>query len=82
MRRYFEETELIERLNAREEAAMEEVFHRHYSALCFFCNKITSDREAAKDIVQEIFARLFEKKHYRYENMVALKTFLYNTRRA
>jgi RNA polymerase sigma-70 factor (ECF subfamily) len=73
------ERELVERLNAREEAAIEEIFHRYYGALCLFCNKITADKEAAKDIVQEIFARLFEKKQYRYENLIAVKTFLYNS---
>lgn len=71
--------ELIERINAHEEAAIETVFHRFYAALCFFGNKITHDQEASKDIVQEVFARLFEKKHYRYENMIMLKTFLYNS---
>jgi RNA polymerase sigma-70 factor (ECF subfamily) len=79
MSRHIDEKELIERLNARDEAAIEEFFHRYYAALCLFCDKITSDREASKDIVQEIFARLFEKRHYKYENSIALKTFLYTS---
>lgn len=79
MNRNTKDKEFIERLNAREETAVEEVFHRFYAALCFFCNKIISDNDATKDIVQEVFARLFEKKHYKYENIIALKTFLYNS---
>lgn len=46
-------------------------------ALCFFANKILKDEEAARDVVQEVFIRFYEKS-YDFPNLIALKSFLYS----
>ena len=53
------------------------LFHRYYAALCFFANKILKDEEAARDVVQEVFIRFYEKS-YDFPNLIALKSFLYS----
>ena len=57
------EADLIRRLNKGEERAFETVFHKYYASLCFFANKFLKDNEAAKDIVQDVFVLLYEKKY-------------------
>lgn len=57
---------------------IEEVFTSSYSALCFFIFRYVQDDEVARDIVQEIFVRLMEKKPS-FESELHLKNFLYRT---
>ena len=71
-----EEADLIARLNKGEERAFETIFHKYYASLCFFANNFLRDKEAAKDIVQDVFVLLYEKK-YQFPNLNALKAFLY-----
>lgn len=40
-------------------------------------NKILKDEEAARDVVQEVFIRFYEKS-YDFPNLIALKSFLYS----
>ena len=69
---------LLRQLNGGDEAAFEHVFREYYASLCFFANKFLRDREAAKDVVQEVFLHFFEKKQYYFPNWIALKSFLYD----
>ena len=68
---------LLRQLNEGEEVAFEYVFREYYASLCFFANKFLRDREAAKDVVQEVFLHFYEKKQYHFPNWIALKSFLY-----
>jgi len=71
------ETLLLHRLKEGDEKVFELLFHRYYAALCFFAGKFLKDAEAARDVVQEVFIRFYEKS-YDFPNMVALKSFLFS----
>lgn len=71
------ETMILRRFNEGEEQAFEHVFHKYYASLCFFANKFLRDEEAARDVVQEVFIRFYEKT-YDFPNWIALKSFLYS----
>lgn len=58
-------------------AAFEALFHSYYNALCYFASGIIRDNEAARDVVQEVFIRFWEKKP-RFENQRQLTSFLYD----
>lgn len=69
--------DILYQLNQGDKRAFELVFHRYYSSLCFFANKFVKDKDVAKDIVQEVFVRFYERKTH-FENSISLKSFLYN----
>ena len=64
-------------LDVKRPEVFEEIFHEYYASLCYFANKFVQDEDAAKDIVQEVFVHFWESKG-RFENRVALKSFLYS----
>jgi RNA polymerase sigma-70 factor (ECF subfamily) len=70
--------ELITRLNTRETKAFEELFHAYHASLCFFAAKIVKDEEVARDVVQEVFIRFWER-DLSFENMAAVKSCLYTS---
>ena len=72
-----DQTLVLQRLKEGDEKTFELLFHRYYAALCFFANKILKDEEAARDVVQEVFIRFYEKS-YDFPNLIALKSFLYS----
>ena len=55
-----DERDMIDRLNARDNGAFEYIFVRFYQSLCYFADKYINDKEAAQDIVQEIFIWFYE----------------------
>lgn len=71
-----EDINMLKSLNAHKNAAFESIFHTYYPTLCFFANRFLNDQETARDIVQEIFIRFWEK-DIQFENFAALKSFLY-----
>lgn len=71
--------ELIDRLNARDKNAIEIIFRRFYPELCYYSYRIIDDSDAARDIVQDIFMKLYENRKYRFENIYALRTFFYRS---
>lgn len=68
--------QLVDSLNKREVSAFETLFHTYYGSLCFFAAQIIKDEDAARDLVQEVFIRFWEKETH-FENPIALKSFLY-----
>lgn len=68
---------VIDGFNRGEPDAFESVFHIYYGTLCFFANSFVGDREAARDVVQDVFTWIFEKKP-RFDNLTALKSYLYS----
>lgn len=65
-------------MNGHDDGAFERMFHYYYGALCFFANKIVHDGDASKDLVQDVFLNIYEKKPV-FDNIVSLRTYLYRS---
>ncbi|MCF8232473.1 MAG: RNA polymerase sigma-70 factor [Bacteroidales bacterium] len=57
-----EDKQLIERLRKGEEQAFEKLFTQYYETLCVFALHYLPDEDAAKDLVQEMFFKIWEKR--------------------
>ena len=57
---------------------VEKIFTSWYSSLCYFAFRYVQDDETARDIVQEVFVRLMEKRQA-FQSEQHLKNFLYLT---
>lgn len=62
--------------NIYEESRYKILFNEFYTALVQFAFSFINNEEAAKDIVQEIFIRIWEKK-VKFENELLLRKYLY-----
>ena len=56
--------------------AFEALFREFYPSMCFVAMRFIGNQEAAEDIVQEAFIKLWEKRTT-YNDIPCLKTFLY-----
>src|SRR5688572_8982050 len=68
----------IAALNKGDEHAFSNAFLAYYSALCFFSKGITGDSEAAEDIVEDLFLKLWKRRE-QFESEQHLKSFLYRS---
>ena len=73
-----EEIQLIEGLKAGEEEAFHSLFERYYLTLSAFAGKYLNDIEVARDIVQDLFVHLYEKRHTLLIT-ASLKSYLYQS---
>jgi RNA polymerase sigma-70 factor (ECF subfamily) len=71
-----QEAALIERLKAGEEAAFQTLFRDHYASLCVYAKRLTGDADAAREVVQDLFVRLYEGRHA-LPAPGSLKSYLY-----
>ncbi|MBD0823240.1 RNA polymerase sigma-70 factor [Aestuariibaculum marinum] len=55
-----------------------EYFDNQYMSLCLFANKYIGDMEIAKDIVQDVFVKIWEEK-ITFKNESNIKTYLYTS---
>jgi len=69
---------LINRLKKGEEAAYELLFKQYYQLLTVFANKYLNDIENAKEIVQDFFVHLYEKRDHLDINS-SLKSYLFRS---
>jgi RNA polymerase sigma-70 factor (ECF subfamily) len=69
---------LINRLKRGEEAAYELLFREYYQMLTVFANKYLSDIEISKEIVQDLFVHLYEKRDQLDINS-SLKSYLFRS---
>lgn len=53
-------------------------FDALYSPLCLFANKYLNNLEASKDIVQDVFVKVWEE-NIRFQNEHTIKSFLYTS---
>src|SRR4051812_23274512 len=53
-------------------------FRQYYASLCFYADRIIKDSEAAEDIVEEIFVKIWNKPRP-FESEQHLKAFLYRS---
>jgi RNA polymerase sigma-70 factor, ECF subfamily len=54
---------LFEQLRRGDEQALEQLFRRHYGELCQSLRRYVSDADMAEDLVQQVFIKLWEKRH-------------------
>ena len=71
-----EERELIGRIRDGDIKAFEQVFKLYHSGMCNYCFKKTGDKEASKEIVQEIFISLY-KNRFNWQPKGNIKSYLY-----
>ena len=69
---------LINRLKRGEEAAYELLFREYYQILTVFANKYVNDIEVAKEIVQDLFVHLYDKRD-RLDINSSLKSYLFRS---
>lgn len=68
----------LKKINAGNKKAFEDLFNTYYRSLCYFSHKIIDDFEASKDIVQDIFIKIWDK-NLIFENSNTLNAYLYNS---
>jgi RNA polymerase sigma-70 factor (ECF subfamily) len=61
-----------------DEQALESLFRNHYIGLCRFANGYVKDQEAAKEIVQDAFVNLWEKRNT-IDLSKPVKSYLFTT---
>ncbi|MDO9340973.1 MAG: RNA polymerase sigma-70 factor [Bacteroidales bacterium] len=54
--------QLAERIKLGDEQAFELLFRKYYVRLCSFANKFLNDPDQAKEIVQEVFVKIWERR--------------------
>jgi RNA polymerase sigma-70 factor (ECF subfamily) len=59
-----DEKELFGKLKNGNKKAFESLFHKYYGYLCVYASKIISDNDAAEEIVQDFFVKLWEKREH------------------
>lgn len=68
--------ELIQRFQAGEEEAFEEIVKRYANRLMNFAYRFVLDREEAEDIVQETFLKVYQNRHA-YREIAKFSTWIY-----
>lgn len=70
------EQQLIEALKKGNEEAYKQAFFAHFEPLTYFACKYLGDMDAARDIVQDVFSVLYEKRE-KLDITTSLKSYLY-----
>lgn len=68
------------RIDIRDAGVMKNLFDDFYIPLCLFVERYLSDAEAADDVVQECFIRLWQQRG-EFEYLYQVKSFLYTSAR-
>jgi RNA polymerase sigma-70 factor (ECF subfamily) len=68
------EEELITLLRSSDSSSIKPVFDRYHAALCFTAFKILKDHDQAKDIVQDVFIKIWNARHNL--NITSLEAYL------
>jgi len=55
-----ENISFINRVNLKSKSSWEELYNYFYAALCNYSSKITKDKHASEDIVQNMFIKLWD----------------------
>lgn len=69
---------VIQKLRSGDEKFYKSVFFEYYPLLTYFANKYVNDLETAKEIVQEFFVRLYEKR-FSLNIDTSFKSYLYKS---
>jgi RNA polymerase sigma-70 factor (ECF subfamily) len=68
--------ELIQRFQAGDEEAFEEIVHRYSNRLLNFAYRFVLNREEAEDIVQDTFLKVYQNRHA-YREIAKFSTWIY-----
>jgi RNA polymerase sigma-70 factor (ECF subfamily) len=68
--------QLIAKFQADDLAAFDQIVERYQGQLINFVGRLLNDRNAAEDIVQETFLRVYRNKH-RYKEIARFSTWIY-----
>ncbi len=68
----------VEKIREGDEGAFEQLFFEYFHDLCSYAFQITSSNEQAKDIVQEVFYKLW-KRRKRWAIRSSLKAYLFRS---
>ncbi|NJK86402.1 MAG: RNA polymerase sigma-70 factor [Bacteroidales bacterium] len=66
----------LEKLKSGDEGFYQSLFKEYYSGLSFYAFKYVKDLEIAKEIVQDLFVKIYEKR-YSLTIDISLKSYLY-----
>lgn len=72
--------ELVRRIRAGDERALEEVFRSHYGGMCSFVRRFVHAPDVAEELVQDVFFKLWAKRDSLSE-IDALRTYLFRAAR-
>ena len=73
-----EKTPFIENLNKQQTSAYHQLYDEYYKVLVLYAINFLSSQQAAEDIVQELFATMWEKK-MKFLSLPSFRTYLYNS---
>jgi RNA polymerase sigma factor (sigma-70 family) len=73
----YSDAQLTELLILEDKRAFEEVYNRYWPLLLSFAKRKLDDDDQAKDVIQEVFVRLYEKMGSLYNE--SLRSFLYTS---
>lgn len=74
------DAELVARVRVGDPDAFEALFHAHYEPLCAFVLAYVRSAEAAEDVVQDLFAKLWERRGD-WEVRGTVRSYLYSAAR-
>ncbi|WP_162852627.1 sigma factor [Dinghuibacter silviterrae] len=70
-----EEDFLVVKFRRGKTRAFDQLFLKHYGAICYYTQEFIADIESAKDLVSDIFIKLWRLME-NFENLRAIKSFL------
>ncbi|MFT2009157.1 RNA polymerase sigma-70 factor [Pontibacter sp. 13R65] len=73
-----EEQELLIKIRLGEEAAFKKLFHTYYPSLCLYSQKLLGDLDKAREVVQDVFVRLYEQREA-LPAIASVKSYLYKS---
>ena len=73
-----EKSSFIKGINEQHPAAYHQLYNEYYKALVLYAINFLSSQQAAEDIVQDLFATMWEKK-MRFLSLPSFRTYLYNS---
>lgn len=71
-----ENCRFVEKIRSGDHSAFETLFYRYYSQLCVFSNSYVRSLDIARDVVQEVFIKIWDNREEFYINQ-SLKAYLY-----
>lgn len=67
---------MVERIRSGDHSAFEKLFHLFYPQLCVFSNSYVKSLDLARDVVQDVFVKIWDNRENLYINQ-SLKAYLY-----